>query len=85
VAPELADDVQCSSLPPGLTKDDAYVILFRAREGDVNPSGPILQPEDRSPEDEGCTEHDRAVGLDFSSVRFDDMTSVQKLQTWKAP
>jgi hypothetical protein len=81
IAPELADDVKCGALPKGITKDDAYVVLFRDREGNRAPTGPILQPEDASPEDGMCMLHDQAVGLNFRAATFDNPMAI----TWKPP
>lgn len=84
VAPELADDVQCSRLPNGITKNDAYVVLFRDREGSRGPTGPILDADDASPEDGMCMLHDADVGLNLH-VSFDDPSSVERLRTWAPP
>lgn len=84
VAPELADDVSCSSLPAGITKDEAYVILFRWRErGDTSPKGAVLQPEDHSEHDSECRSFDVSVGLDLDAASFDDISSVDKVAKWK--
>lgn len=83
VSPELRDDVQCSSLPKGLTKQDAYVILSRVREGGgIAPTGPILQSEDFTQKDVECAEIDRAAGVDFGSVRFEDSASIDNTRRW---
>jgi len=64
VAPELAADVRCSSLPKGATKEDAYVVLWRDANGIDGPEGPILQREDFTADDVECTELDKAAGFD---------------------
>lgn len=82
-SPEMRDDVQCSSLPKGATKDDAYVVLWRVREsGSHNATGPILEREDLSDQDRACEELDKAAGVDFGSVRFEDSASIDKLKQW---
>jgi hypothetical protein len=86
VAPELADDVTCSSLPAGLTKDDAYVILWRVREsGKAAPTGGILQAEDFEAEDRQCQQLDRAAGLDFEAANWEDTASIDRLTSKRAP
>ena len=83
VAPELAEDLACGALPSGITKDDAYVVLSRVRDGSLKPTGPILDSEDRSPEDDACESLDREAGVDFRSVLFEDSASLERLLRWK--
>jgi len=84
VDPILRDEVKCGALPSGITKNDAYVLLSRDRDGAVGPSGPILEPEDRSPDDSACAEYDKMAGLDRQAVRFEDSASIDRLAHWKS-
>lgn len=83
-APEMADDVRCSGpLPKGISKQNAWVLLARDREGQKVPTGPILDPrEDASPEDDQCRKYDVQAGVDFASVNYDDMATVDRARAW---
>jgi hypothetical protein len=73
VAPELADDVKCSSLPAGISKDDAYVILSRVRDtGDIAATGQLLQREDLTLDDIKCMPHDLAAGMNVDEPRYEN-------------
>lgn len=86
VAPEVAVGVECGRLPKGVTKQDAWVVLARESQGgSVKPFGPILESEDESPEDDQCRGYDRKVGIDFRSVTFDDLATVDRLRAWTPP
>ena len=84
VSPELSDDLQCAKLPPGISKDDAYIVMWRVREtGSIAPSGPVLEADDLDPRDASCAELDRFVGLDPRSATFEDSDSIKRLANWK--
>jgi len=82
VAPEMLQDVSCKSLPPGATKEDAFVILVREANGTLEPTGEILEPEDHSPEDAECADLDKRAGLDLFP-RFDDLSALDRLRSWR--
>lgn len=82
VSPELAQDLSCTGLPSGISRDDAYVILERDRMGIPSANGVVLEPGDTTPEDAECAPLDREVGVDFGSLRFED-DSIPKLGAWK--
>lgn len=77
----LANDVTCSSLPKGVTKDEAYMLLARAGEpGATAPTGPVLQPSDYGTVDATCEASDRAAGFDWQAVRWDDLSAFRAMQ-----
>lgn len=83
LAPELMDDVTCTSLPAGITKQDAYVILSRVRDGvDIVATGPLFEREDITVEDVKCSPHDRAAGMDVDAPRYENDWSTI-LKGWK--
>lgn len=84
IAPELAQDVSCSGLPQGVSKEDAWVVLSRAEQGIQRPTGPILESEDYSPDDSKCHAFDLEVGLDFASVQFGDGPALERLLRWRS-
>jgi hypothetical protein len=80
IAPEMADDVTCSTLPAGLTKADAYVVLWRVRDsGDPGPTGAMLDRSDLTAEDEACKAFDVEAGVDFEGIRWGDDASYRAL------
>lgn len=79
VAPEVRDDVKCAGgPPPGVTLQDAYVVLVRKRAGENDPS--IADDIDAPPID--CRASDVAAGL-VVDVHVSDAAGIAKLLAWK--
>lgn len=85
VTADMRDSLKCSSLPGGVTKDDAYILLASERGGDkpAFTSGPILAPEEHHPDDQKCATYDKAAGLDLFAPQYGDEASAKKVLEWK--
>ena len=79
-----ADDLTCKpALPPGLTKDDARIALYREDPGFLRQS--LLGTSSKWAQDQRCADLDRAAGLE-TQVTYGDLagvTTLSKLKTKK--